>query len=70
MSNTKHAPRHARSNTLVAQPQVTAMPAGSVTAIDGAGLPFLTKVMNSIGWWASGNVKTSEETWPANPHWH
>jgi len=39
MSNTKHAPRHARSNSLVGQPQATAMPAGSVTAIDGAGLP-------------------------------
>ena len=33
MSNTKHAPRHARSNSLVGQPQATAMPAGSVTAI-------------------------------------
>ena len=124
MSNTKNAPRHARSNSLVGQPQATAMPAGSVAAIDGAGLPavhtpneadiykaigelekkiqqlsrnqktietklehiaarvdaananlimgvqFLTKVMNSIGWWASGDVKTSEQTWPANPHWH
>src|SRR5690349_3757141 len=33
------------------------------------GVQFLTKVMNSIGWWASGDVKTSEQTWPSNPHW-
>ena len=34
------------------------------------GVQFLAKVMNSIGWWASGDVKTSEQAWPANPHWH
>jgi hypothetical protein len=43
-----------------------------VAAVDAnliIGVQYLEKVMNSIGWWASGDSDTAEETWPPNPHW-
>jgi hypothetical protein len=46
--------------------------AARVAAIDAnliIGVQYLEKVMNSIGWWASGDSDTAEQTWPPNPHW-
>jgi hypothetical protein len=43
-----------------------------VAAVDAnliIGVQYLEKVMNSIGWWASGDQDTAEQTWPPNPHW-
>ena len=46
--------------------------AARLDAVDAnliTGVQFLSRVMNSIGWWATGDTDMAESTYPPNPHW-
>ena len=33
------------------------------------GVQYLKNVVNSVGWWVTGDSNTAEKTWPSTPHW-